>query len=212
MRDLCDTDSGVDAFDIQAVESATVIQLSQPVRRLISCSLRTIDDEESLLQGRLFYFHDITREQARDERLKSEFLSAAAHKLRTPLVGILGFSELLLKRDFDSEQQKDVNATIFRQASNLKQMLDDFLDIERLDVRKGGDFKIERGVLEKVLLDVLEKARHLSDQVEIIFEPPGTWPEVDFDTLQGVARWSLARLCVLKMVAMNLESVSVMTV
>lgn len=181
LRDLCDTDGGVDAFDIETVGSATVIQLSQPVRRLISCSSRAIDDAQSVLQGKILYFHDITREQARDERLKSEFLSAAAHKLRTPLVGILGFSELLLKRDFDPVQQKDVNATIFRQASNLKQMLDDFLDIERLDVRKGGDFKIESGILEKVLFDVLDSAQHLSDQVDLIFKPPDSWPQVDFD-------------------------------
>jgi len=35
------------------------------------------------------------------DRMKSEFLSAAAHELRTPLTSILGFSEILLKRKLD---------------------------------------------------------------------------------------------------------------
>lgn len=182
VRDLCDTDNGDEAFDIKMIESTTVIQLGRPVRRLISCTSRAIDNEEGVPQGRVLYFHDITREQERDERIKSEFLSVAAHKLRTPLVGILGFSELLLKRDFEPVQQKDVIATIFRQATNFKQLLDDFLDIERLDVRKGRNFNIEKGTLEKILNDVLANASHISEQVEIIFEPPDIWPQVNFDS------------------------------
>ena len=182
VRDLCDTDDAGVAFDTKMIESVAVIQLERPVRRLVSCTLQVIDNEEGVQQGRILYFHDITREQERDARVKSEFLSVAAHKLRTPLVGILGFSELLLKRDFEPAQQKDAIATIFRQATNLKQMLDDFLDIERLDVRMGGDFNIEKGSLEKVLGDALTNASHLSEQVEIIFEPPDIWPEVSFDS------------------------------
>lgn len=180
MRALCDADSG-DVFDISEIGDACIIQLGEPTRRLISCASREIDDKETMLQGRVLYFHDITREREKDERVKSEFLSASAHKLRTPLVGILGFSELLLKREFDADQQKDVLNTIFRQSTYLKQMLDDFLDIERLDVRKGGDFHIEKGTLEKVLDEVLVSAGRHSNPVEIVFEPPGSWPEVHFD-------------------------------
>jgi PAS domain S-box-containing protein len=181
IRDLCDVNSGGEAFNIKAIENFTVMQLSEPVRRFVSCSSRVINNEEGISQGRVLFFHDITRDQERDERMKSEFLSVAAHKLRTPLVGILGFSELLTKRDFGPVEQKNVTATIFRQAANLKQMLDDFLDIERLDIRKGRDFIIEKGTLEKVLNEVLTNPSHISEKMEIIFEPPVIWPEVNFD-------------------------------
>ena len=40
---------------------------------------------------------DITRELEVD-RMKSEFLSMAAHELRTPMASIFGFTELLLRR------------------------------------------------------------------------------------------------------------------
>lgn len=181
IRDLCETDYSGGLFDIKMMEGLTIIQLERPVRRLISCTLRVIDNEEGMPHGKIFYLHEITREQEADELIKSEFLSAAAHKLRTPLVGILGFSELLLKRDFDLVKQKEIVATIFRQATNFKQMFDDFLDIERLDARKGRSFNIEKGTLEKVLNDVFSDANHTSQHVEIIIDFPEVWPEVSFD-------------------------------
>lgn len=125
-----------------------------PSNKLISFTPREIRNKQGHSAGRVLYFHDITREKDRDRQVKSEFLSVAAHKLRTPLVGILGFSELLLKRDFEESQRKDVIATIYRQATNFKQLLDDFLDIERLDTRKGKDFRISTTTLEKVFDDV----------------------------------------------------------
>lgn len=180
MQALCDDDA-CDVFDINKIDGFSVIQLYEQPRRIISCTLREVDDKPSKFLGRALYFHDITRDRERDERIKSEFLSVSAHKLRTPLVGILGFSELLLKREFDPVKQNDVLATIFRQATYLKQMLDDFLDIERLDVRKGGDFHFKKGTLEAVLGEVLVTAGRSSAPVEIVFEPPDVWPEVNFD-------------------------------
>lgn len=182
IRNLCYTGNDVEAFDIKLIEDAIVIQLESPVRRIVSCTSRVITKEEDVIQGRILYFHDITREQDRYERAKSKFLSVSAHKLRTPLVGILGFSELLVRQDFEPARQKDIIATIFRQATNFKQILDDFLDVERLDVRKGRDFKFETGTLEEILNDVLFNPGHIPENIKIILEPPDIWPDMNFDS------------------------------
>jgi signal transduction histidine kinase len=50
------------------------------------------DHGESIL-----FFRDVTRETEVD-RMKSEFLTTAAHELRTPMVSVFGFTELLLNR------------------------------------------------------------------------------------------------------------------
>ena len=47
----------------------------------------------------LLHVRDVSHE-SEIERLKGEFLSTAAHELRTPIVSIYGFVELLLMRDF----------------------------------------------------------------------------------------------------------------
>ena len=182
IRELCSTGDGSEVFDVKTIDDVTILQLERPVQRLVSCTSRQICDEKDKPQGRVLYFHDITHDQEKNEIIKSEFLSVAAHKLRTPLVGILGFSELLLKRDFEPARQKEVLATIFRQSNTFKQMLDDFFDIERLDVRKGKDFNIEKGSLEKILNEEIVNANQHSEQVEITLEQPDVWPELNIDS------------------------------
>jgi signal transduction histidine kinase len=57
----------------------------------------------------ILYFRDVTRETEVD-RMKSEFLTTAAHELRTPMVSVFGFTELLLNRPVP----EDRDATCWR--------------------------------------------------------------------------------------------------
>ncbi len=90
---------------------------------------------------RFFYFRDITHE-AEVDRLKSEFLSHAAHELRTPTASIFGFSELLMTQEFDEATRQDLIATIHRQTEWLVAIINELLDLARIEERRGKDFKI----------------------------------------------------------------------
>ena len=92
--------------------------------------------------SRVLYLRDITRETEVD-RMKSEFLSTAAHELRTPMASIRGFSDLLLMRQFDEARTRDVLQTINRQAIWLTDMINELLDLARIEARKGKDFQLE---------------------------------------------------------------------
>lgn len=70
-------------------------------------------------------------------RLKTEFLSTAAHELRTPLTSIRGFSEILLTRQLAQDRQTRYMTMINDQASHLAQIIDDLLDISRLEAGRG---------------------------------------------------------------------------
>jgi signal transduction histidine kinase len=90
----------------------------------------------------ILFFRDITRETEVD-RMKSEFLTTAAHELRTPMVSVFGFTELLLRRPVSEERRRDMLETIHRQASLLINMVNELLDLARIEARQGKDLKRE---------------------------------------------------------------------
>jgi signal transduction histidine kinase len=67
------------------------------------------------------------------ERLKSELVSIVSHELRTPLSGILGYSSLLLKREFDEEDARRYLEVINSQGHRLSSLVEEFLDVERVE-------------------------------------------------------------------------------
>lgn len=91
---------------------------------------------------RLIYTRDITRE-AEIDRMKSDFLSHAAHELRTPMSSIFGFSELLLEREFDRDTARDLLETIHQQTRCVVAIIDELLDLVRIESRQGMDFNIQ---------------------------------------------------------------------
>ncbi len=65
-------------------------------------------------------------------KLKSEFIKRISHELKTPLNGIMGFSQLLLESPLSNEQ-KTYLSTVIHQAERLKKILDEMLDFSSLD-------------------------------------------------------------------------------
>jgi signal transduction histidine kinase len=73
------------------------------------------------------------RQQAEEaNRLKDEFLAIVSHEVRTPLNSILGWSQLLLKREFDEATTRRALETIARNAQAQAELIEDILDISRL--------------------------------------------------------------------------------
>lgn len=82
--------------------------------------------------------------QARDEaevarqvaeaanRSKDEFLAVLSHELRTPLNAMLGWTQLLLSRQFDQEKMARALETIDRNTKSLATLIEDILDVSRI--------------------------------------------------------------------------------
>lgn len=74
---------------------------------------------------------DITARRQRDQA-RSEALSFVTHELRTPLISIQGFSELLMRYP-NSPASSEAPETIFRETNRLVAMINTYLEVLRLD-------------------------------------------------------------------------------
>lgn len=75
-------------------------------------------------------------ELKKSEEYKNQFISITAHELKTPLASIHGFAGLLQnKKIFSNPKQRDYYLEIIQQDSErLKKLIDDILDLSRLDL------------------------------------------------------------------------------
>ncbi|MDQ3910121.1 MAG: HAMP domain-containing histidine kinase, partial [Thermoproteota archaeon] len=108
---------------------------------------------------------ELYEELKNNEKMQREFINIAAHELRTPMVPILGFSELLYsnvkEQPQQEEQQKEMLEMlkiILRNANRLHQLTEDILDVTRigsntLKLRK------ERFNLNGAILNIVEDYR-----------------------------------------------------
>jgi signal transduction histidine kinase len=99
-------------------------------------------DHKSSVVGSIMHFRDVTASRDVD-RMKTEFLSTAAHELRTPMANIFGYTELLIKAQFDKQKQDELLNIIFNQTRRLSAILDDLLDLARIEARAGEAFKFD---------------------------------------------------------------------
>lgn len=110
------------------------IPLNNPARELQVLVAPTYDSK-GRMTGQLWMVNDVTREREVD-RLKDEFVSVVSHELRTPLTSILGFTELLLVREFTPSEQKRFIQTVYDEATRLSKLVEDLLSFSRLEAGK----------------------------------------------------------------------------
>jgi PAS domain S-box-containing protein len=66
-------------------------------------------------------------------KAKSDFVSIVSHEFRSPLTGIQGFSELIRDELTDVAEMREYSADINREAERLSRMIDELLDLDRME-------------------------------------------------------------------------------
>jgi len=110
-------------------------------------------------------------------RAKSEFLANMSHELRTPLNAMIGFSEALQTGIYGpvSEQQKERIGDIHRSANYLLDLINDILDLSKVEAGKidldFDEVEVER-TIESSLQLIAGRAKDAEIRISMVL-PPG---------------------------------------
>ena len=130
-----------DAVTVLVDQNQELMQLLEQLR-LRETELGRLNQElEETNRGVMVLYSELedkaeTVQQAND--MKTRFLSTVTHELRTPLNSIVSLSRLLLQHtdgDLSAEQEKQVGF-ILRSAQNLTEMVNDLLDLAKVEAGK----------------------------------------------------------------------------
>ena len=104
---------------------------------------RAFNEMAERLEASHHELEDQNEELRESERGKTELVSIVSHELRTPLASVLGFTSLLLKREFDPPTRRHYLGIVDAQARRLAALLEDFLDVQRIE-HEGVDLAPEK--------------------------------------------------------------------
>jgi K+-sensing histidine kinase KdpD len=107
----------------------------------------------------------------RADEIKTSFIALAAHELRTPAATVHGLVETIHVRrtELSNEQLHELQSTLRDQTTRLRRLVDQLLDMSRLDAEavtiEPENFRVRERVRELVALSAGDRARQVSVDV-----------------------------------------------
>lgn len=152
-------------------------QLQYPAQILLERSC--IETNQKRI-SRVIYFSDVTQ-RAILENMKSEFITTAAHELRTPMSVILGYAELLKVKNFTREAQIEMIEAIHNKSELVASLLDDLLDVAIIEYRAEKTLKIEQHAFVPFIKGIAETFIFPGNPYRVILDPIPEIEEFFFD-------------------------------
>ncbi|HEX4869970.1 MAG TPA: response regulator [Moraxellaceae bacterium] len=144
------TDASGDLLALENEINALLARLAADTEELKSSMIQANEDLRETMEAMEVQNIELTlarKEAVEGNRIKSEFLANISHEIRTPLNGIMGFAKLLQKTQL-SPRQLDYIKTIQKSADNLLAIINDVLDLSKIEAGKL--------VLDHIPLDIEE--------------------------------------------------------
>ena len=128
-------------------------------------------DETGAIQGLLKVMRDLTPQKQAEEALhladqrKNEFLAMLAHELRNPMATLRNGLQILSQPDVESQAAQTTLAMMSRQTDHLARLVDDLLDMSRIEQGKIS--------LQKQRVDLVDLVGQAGQGVRALYEEQG---------------------------------------
>jgi signal transduction histidine kinase len=122
--------------------------------------------------------HDLTSERAL-VRAKDELVSMVSHELASPATSMVAYADLLAENDYAEVERQDMLATMVQEGQRLTAIIQDFLDIQRLE---HGGFQLTARPMELgALLDHAARVAGADPEHALTVDVPESLPLVQAD-------------------------------
>lgn len=128
---------------------------------------------------------EIEDELKKNERLKTEFMNIAAHELRSPVTPIKGYLDLIIHDNESNQKIKNWAKISLRNAERLLKLVNDILDVSRLD-SDTMRFDMEKIDLVELLNEIAEdmKPAIVNKKLEFRVNIPAPLPHIIGDKIR----------------------------
>lgn len=121
-----------EGYEIGAVD----ILFKPLIPSIVLSKVRTfveLDQQKSLLKDHVNVVEKLKRRADSANLAKSQFLANMSHEIRTPLGAILSFIKILQNKEYTQEELTDYLSIIDKNSSHLLRIIDDILDLSKLE-------------------------------------------------------------------------------
>ena len=134
----------------------------------------SINSMVSRLRNLLLSEKQLVQEKISLAAAKGDFLAMMSHEIRTPLNVIIGMAQLGMRSNFDDKKKQDTFADINVASTHLLSLLNDILDMSKIDAGKlelsNSPFSIEEDITH---LQLLISAKVREQELSLIVETEG---------------------------------------
>ena len=138
--------------------------------------MQTREDD---LIGVVILILDITEKETQ-ERYRREFTANVSHELKTPLMSISGYAELMMNGMVPSDHVQEFSGRIYHEAVRLSNLVADIIQLSRLD-ESNSEVPFEEVDLYELAEDVESNLKHPAEKKNISLELAG-----NSEKIQGV--------------------------